>query len=260
MRAPLAVLLLLLLVVVVVVVVVLCCCCVLIGATDSPSDTVISVAGVQYDDDDCGADGYDESVTFHQQGLAPIEVGARWWDDGSGSVAQYPITITVTCTPDSTTSAAATTTAVDGLGDLVAGAPTVTCGSFTTGSTNSGTAVVGNAAPERLFRLVLDGVTTVNITTCGSSYDTFLGLYTAVGLANGGNPLITNDDDQDNLCTAGSGLASALTGTLPAANYIIVVEGYGNTACAGTRLPVVGCSGVVHSPPCMTPSLSLIIP
>ena len=68
--------------------------------------------------------------------------------------------------------------------------------------------------------------TPLSPTQGGSSYDTYLGLYTAISLAAGGNAISTNDDHQNNVCS--NNLHSAMTVTLPAAAYIIVVEGFGN--------------------------------
>ena len=110
------------------------------------------------------------------------------------------------------------------LADIIAAAPAITCNSVATGSTIGGTTLVGNPSPETFFRLTLTEEVLSNISTCRSSFDTYLRLYNAVTLAAGGEPITTNDDHGGGSCT--DPRASVMTGTLAAGVYIIVVEGF----------------------------------
>ncbi len=89
-------------------------------------------------------------------------------------------------------------------------------------ATNDATGTCGQSAtsPDVWYSLTVGCAATYTITTCGSSYDTVLGLYSACG----GSVIACNDDHAGAGCP--SGLDSAITTALTAGSYRIRVAGY----------------------------------
>ena len=111
-----------------------------------------------------------------------------------------------------------------GLDDIVTAATVIQCGETVAGNSADGSAILGNAARDVLYRFTLDVSTTVTISTCGSSFDTFLRLYTRDALVAGRAATAYNDDSS--ACT-GTNLHSLIRHTVNAGTeYVVVVEGY----------------------------------
>src|SRR5690606_2847223 len=93
----------------------------------------------------------------------------------------------------------------------------VACGDSVTGSTTSATNSGGNAAGDVFYSYTGNGTAEeVTVSLCGSSYDTYLRVFTDCTLS---NEIAFNDDD----CGVQSELTFTSDGT---STYYIMVEGY----------------------------------
>jgi hypothetical protein len=77
---------------------------------------------------------------------------------------------------------------------------------------------IGQTSADVFYSFSLAQTTTVNISTCGSAFDTYLHVL------NGAGTIINSNDDGGPLC---AGLQASLQLQLAAGNYFIVVEGFG---------------------------------
>lgn len=97
------------------------------------------------------------------------------------------------------------------------GAIAVSCGETVTGTTADATDSGGNVAPDRFYSYTGSGaVETVTVSLCGSSYDTFIRVFSDCTLT---NEIALNDD----FCDLQSEVSFTSDGT---STYVIMVEGY----------------------------------
>jgi len=82
-------------------------------------------------------------------------------------------------------------------------------------------------SPERYYSLEIDAPTVLAISTCGSSFDTQLLLYSGFGFTNGilVRPLATNDDHREVCPDKVDVFCSAVKLTVVPGTYYVVVEG-----------------------------------
>jgi hypothetical protein len=126
---------------------------------------------------------------------------------------------------------------------------TLSCGSTVTGTNVGATNLQGYTSGDVLYAVKLDGTSTYTFSTCGSSMDTVLRVYT--------DGMMQQLSVCDNCGTCASNENNAvLSGFTGSGNFIIAVEGY-NTA-AGSFVLSMQCTGTTavvasHSP---TPSKS----
>ena len=126
------------------------------------------------------------------------------------------------------------------ISDILASAQTIQCGASVTGDTANGVAIIShtNVAKEVLFRFTVSTSAEVTLSTCGSSFDTYLQLYTTAGIIAGASPLAYNDDS--NVCT--NGFHSIITHEVAAGTeYVIVVEGFNSNE--GVFQLTLSCNG-----------------
>jgi RHS repeat-associated protein len=95
---------------------------------------------------------------------------------------------------------------------------------------------IGNASDDIYYRLTVQGTSTINISLCGATFDTYLHFLSSTGT------VIATNDDNGPLC---SGLQSSIQTTIAPGTYYIVAEGYG--AAVGS-LPI-SVNSVVQAPP-----------
>lgn len=94
--------------------------------------------------------------------------------------------------------------------------------------TNSYTGTANQSAPDVWYRFTLSAPATVQISHCGSGFDTYLHLLNSSGSQLQGN------DDNGPLC---AGLQASISASLAAGTYYVVSEGYGaNTGTITTRI------------------------
>ena len=91
-----------------------------------------------------------------------------------------------------------------------------------------GTTEWGRGAPDVFYHFSLQQTSKVAISTCNSTFDTVLFLFSGNGLT---LPL-GSDDDSDNSCSANT---SKISRVLPAGNYVVVADGFdANSGNQGT--------------------------
>jgi hypothetical protein len=111
--------------------------------------------------------------------------------------------------------------------------------SFTNGADNSNTYCftnqIGQPSSEIYYRFTLNTTGQVNISHCGSGFDTYMHLLDQNGSE------LSFDDDNGPLC---SGLCASISQVLSAGTYFVVSEGYGgNTGYITTSISVASGSG-----------------
>jgi RHS repeat-associated protein len=102
----------------------------------------------------------------------------------------------------------------------------------------------GQSSPDIYYKFIVTGVTTINISTCSSGWDTY------VHLLDGTGALVLSNDDNGGACsglTASIVIPSSQTAitSLAAGTYYIITEGYGS----GTGLINLSVSLTVQPPP-----------
>ena len=98
----------------------------------------------------------------------------------------------------------------------------ITCGASKNGTTTGGLSMVGEASAEHYYAFTAYARGSYQFNSCGSSFDTFLKVYNRNATRE-----IDGCDDCGNCPT--SHLASIVTTQLEPGDYILVVEGYGNS-------------------------------
>jgi hypothetical protein len=189
------------------------------------------------DSNTCGTGSLQSSLTFQHQPNTTylIRVGGYNGATGSGTLTITP----PTCGP------------VAPSNDDCSGAIFLADGVTVTGSTalatNDGTATCGSSTTTRdvwyAYRPLTSG--TVNVNTCGSSYDTAIAVFT--GSCGSLTQIGCNDDNAgsggNNAC--GGGLSSGMNVSMTAGTtYYIRVAGY-NGAAGNFNIRVIGGDGVV---------------
>ena len=93
------------------------------------------------------------------------------------------------------------------------------CGGTVTGDTTGAAHVVGSSSGEHFYRLAVTAPREYTFSTCeGSSYDTWLRLYSGNHLESSSTELANVDD--------ACGLQSRIVMTLQPGAYTVIVEGY----------------------------------
>jgi len=135
--------------------------------------------------------------------------------------------------------AGSTPPANDNCGSAIAIGLGLTTGT-TANATNdaAGTCGLSGASPDVWYSITLPCSGDYRIDTCGSGYDTVLGLYTACG----GSVLSCNDDHGGQGCP--NGLDSVINASLNAGTYLIRVSGFNNQS-GNFNLNV---SGTINAP------------
>ncbi len=88
----------------------------------------------------------------------------------------------------------------------------------------------GQSSPDIFYRFTLNNTATVNLSHCGSGFDTYMHLL------NSGGGSITLNDDNGPLC---SGAAASIQTTLAAGTYFVVSEGFSsNTGNINTQIAI----------------------
>jgi RHS repeat-associated protein len=93
----------------------------------------------------------------------------------------------------------------------------------------------GQTSDDIYYRFTVQGNTQINVSTCGSGFDTYLHI-----LNSSGTLVVQNDDNLDPYC---GGYTSTIQTTLSAGTYYIVTEGYDTN----TGLLKLSATLVVHS-------------
>ena len=146
---------------------------------------------------------------------------------GTWSTPTDSPTVTTTLTVTSTPTAAITPTAIGTPITITSGPSTVTVvGSTTLGGPDNFQQPVpgdggtyGAGAPDAVYKIHLNSPMNLLIDLCGSSFDTVV--YVRTNLYDPNSAVGLNDDSD--LCNAASRL---VTGTLPAGDYYVIVDGY----------------------------------
>lgn len=118
------------------------------------------------------------------------------------------------------------------LSSAVNSASALRCGASVSGNTATSAHYTGQNAPEVYLGVNLTTRTTITVDTCGSTYDTFIAVWsqpTLVGFASSHSstgPIAVNDDIGSESGFACTGLRSGITRTLDPGVYILQVEGY----------------------------------
>jgi len=105
--------------------------------------------------------------------------------------------------------------------------------------TNNLTVTNNQASPDVWYQFTLASATTVDISLCGSGFDTYLHLLDNAGA------YITHNDDAGPLCT---GAESSISQSLTAGTYYVVTQGYGSgTGALGLSLNTTDpCSSTLN--------------
>ena len=150
-----------------------------------------------------------------------VDAGATWADAGpAGFIEDGAFILEGTCGGEE-----------PGDNDECAGAIAVSCGDTVTGTTADATDSGFNASPDRFYSFTGDGtVQNVTVSLCGSSYDTYLRVFSDCTLS---NEIIFNDD----FCGLQSQVTFESDGT---STYIIMVEGF--SANSGAYTMAVTCA------------------
>jgi RHS repeat-associated protein len=96
----------------------------------------------------------------------------------------------------------------------------------------------GQSSEDIFYKFIVQGTTQVNISHCGSGFDTYMHLLASDG------SLITSNDDNGPLCT---GTTASISTTLQSGTYFIVSEGFGfytGSITTAVNLVVQGSSPV----------------
>ncbi|HKR03542.1 MAG TPA: HYR domain-containing protein, partial [Bacteroidia bacterium] len=156
----------------------------------------------------------------------------------------YSLTVnTVACPPPATN-------------DDCSGAIPITCGSITTGNTtgsNPDVTPCGTFAHGLWYSITLPTSGTITLATCGSTYDTWLSIYSGSTCGALGTCVASNDDAAAGPC-AFTLQSYITTAPMPAGTYYILVAGFStnmgsfslNATCALCAVPPVG--GTVTGP------------
>lgn len=98
---------------------------------------------------------------------------------------------------------------------------TVTCSQVATGNSATGSHSVGHGAPEHWWRFTAPQTGVYNFNSCGSSYDTYIHIFTRSTSSTSGNRRVSTCDD-----CGPCGTRTVLTSRLPAGNYWVVMDGF----------------------------------
>lgn len=174
-----------------------------------------------------GCGGIQQTLSAGTYFIVVENIGSLAWGSSSQPYGSIYLSLQVTATtpvPPGATLASAI--------DL----NTLTCGSSVSNVQNNNPDNCfgnnyGQASDDIYYKFTLPTDADVNLSHCGSGFDTYLHLLNSNG------SLIASNDDNGPLC---SGTASSLQSTLAAGTYYIVSEGYGNSS--GTITTTISAS------------------
>eukprot|EP00300_Choanocystis_sp_HF-7_P000241 c10207_g1_i2.p1 GENE.c10207_g1_i2~~c10207_g1_i2.p1 ORF type:complete len:466 (+),score=46.47 c10207_g1_i2:69-1466(+) len=183
----------------------------------------------------CAETNFDSYLHVYDQSLREIAFD----DDGCGS--GFRARLQTTLNPGSYTILVDGYDTGEGAFQLTVTCEELRCGSTVRGSTQGSPSSFGGVAGDASFPLNLERETNVNLSTCGSSFDTTLRI---LAVENPSTELAFNNDGR---CDGVGSTQSTLVGLFPAGSYLVVVDG-ADAGSAGNFVLTMLCPSPSSTP------------